>query len=280
MVLLLAGCGVPSASGGPLELAVTTSSASVVSGGHLTFEISLHNAGGTTTYSQSTCGGVAGISIAVPLPLEPAGRTWTGAAGAFKSAVLTSSVIPGLGGNVGPLELEAPPHCSGFGGFGQLDAGATTTSTADWPADYASGIPLIPGTYAWTASVSYDLFTPHNSIAPGIPADINRPYFLQSATRTGSIVVTAGPRSPISLGQVVDAALGNGVFADWIAAGRSNGCDTNAYLTTDPDGYLPSVARWNLEVMCETPRHFARLAIDPFTAAVLGADYCDEPCGR
>lgn len=142
-------------------------------------------------------------------PQEP-GRAWPGEPGILKAV----SLFGGLGGFVPPEALvQGGPMltCPADLRVNELAFGQTVSAEAIWPTSHVNGLPAVPGPYV--VSVSFP-FLARLAAGPflGDPMDDRRPIDVQLPFAIeGSRVVA------ISQGQAIDAALGHGPFAAWLA---------------------------------------------------------------
>jgi hypothetical protein len=98
----------------------------------------------------------------------------------------------------------------------------------------------------------------------------------------GMIVVLPGGPTPVSAGQALDAAIGDKVFATWLAKHpRKTWVNTNLFLQPGAIGVkvLPSVPYWDVEVFAE-PRNWVMVYVDASKAKILSHTVCNVPCSR
>jgi hypothetical protein len=101
---------------------------------------------------------------------------------------------------------------------------------------------------------------------------------------TGVLTVDHPRQAPISIGQAIDAVLGDARFTGWLASQPAGTCTgVNVLLKEGHAGsIIPVGPNWAIDVFCEegVPRHWAISTVDPFSAEVTGLTFCDVPCDR
>ena len=155
------------------------------------------------------------IDVAVDLQdVTERGRDWTGTEALFKRLAARDD-RPQRGG-FREMGAAAKTFCGDIGVFNELPAGATASSTLVWRARLPEGgRPAGPA----TVTASFDLVP--DSLGSSVPV-----------TATAPITVTGA--GSLSRAEVVDAALSDTAFRQWLQAEpRPNW--TNAFAFPDPD---------------------------------------------
>lgn len=243
---------------------------------------------GTTSpidYSGSPCSAMSG-STTVALPVEPEGRSWTGIRQEFKTYALTNGFGPGGVPALDPVSIPMEtPACDGPW-ESELAAGDSISSPLRWTADIVPDIGALPGEAPFTISVGYD----RQNGPPSYPPDytgVHASWFpmYKQLTVQGTFQVVGNGRPVISAGQAVDAVLGDGMFARWLAQSPARTwSNANLFLGSSPkaERIIPKGPWWDVELFREVgvPRNWAIAYVDPFDAHVISVNYCDIPCDR
>lgn len=274
-----------------LTLSADLDRAAVAPGGTLTVRAVVRNDRSVpVTYTSARCEPID-LTVPLPRPLDPPGKTWTGVAGQFKSFVLEHGSDPRAGeaGAAALVNTPPPALCSTPPATGLLAPGGSLERTISWQAELTPGVPALPG--------PVDFHLVFYSTSPGGAAFSPVPWMQQFIP--GEVVLDgrfeiAGPARPmLSVGQAIDAMLADPKFAAWLPAQADWDWSANLMLQTG-DGsakYLPKGPAWDIELF-PTPktvppntdtgkyRRFARGFIDPFDGKILLMDICDNPCHR
>jgi len=270
-----------------VRLTVTTSSTRISPGDEVVFTVTLRNE--RTEPLMYSTGGVCfpSLTIEAPLPIEPAGRTdWTGAAARFKDFALTQGYGPGGVPATNPVIIQpSRGNCPEADSFeAPLEPGAETRAAFKWHGAFAKDIPVLPGTVDFEVSAGYD----RQNGPPSYPPDytgVRGSWFpvFKHVTVRGEIDVDGPGNELVTAGEAVDAALSDKRFKAYLEAQPDGSCDlVNLYLADLQGKYLPKGPAWMVELFCEigVPRHYAFVAVDPFTGDVRGIDICDKACVR
>jgi hypothetical protein len=230
------------------------------------------------------CGAPASIRVLEPVPLEPFGRTWDGAAGAFKDMALAT------GSSGTPV---ADPHwvygrpaaCHTDRTQLTLASGATIETTIGWTAAIVKGVPAPVGDAPFVISVAHDP-SPPPTPAPG-PYKCCVGSWIQTyeeLTVAGAVSITGDPPRTLSAGQAIDAILGDPRIRAWFKRQpASTWSVTNLLLANDgPAGIIPAGPTWEVDLFREVgvPRNWAIGFIDPFDGTVRQLSFCNDPCDR
>lgn len=269
------------------QLAMAPVTNPVEAGKAVTFMVSLTNERDTPLqfgWDLSDCFAFAYVQAF--MPLEPVGQTdWTGEAAVFKDRVLT-----GTGGDaehqfVEPLSIGdrlLDTGCPEVSGVAQpLAPGETTRTSFTWTAAFGTALPVPPPSVTFQALA---FISPADTLVTVPPPPTSFPsgrWFtgFRELWVTGTVAIAGQTRAMASLGQVVDGALNDATFREFITEHPVKDCLVSLSLPGEQGRYLPAGAGWNLEESCDHPRRFIRAEIDPWTAAVKGLDVCDR-CGR
>jgi len=284
----------PTATQGPtltatqdgLSLTVVLDRTSVETSGKVTIDITVHNGRTIPATYFAPCPGAVEMTTAVPLPLEPAGKTWTGLEADLKAAALGQGGVPGdsptsvrqidYAVELGTPEVLCsngvgrPDQPMAMGMSWKLQPGQTFESRLAWTAELESGVPALPGDVPLTIALMGPPGYPqsyvyqHGTDGYGVGAPIGE------LNVTANIQVTGQAPKMVSKGEAVDAVLADPTFAKWLAE-QPKGTWSGVNLDF---GFLYSNPVWWLEVyLGETDRNAARAFIDPFTGKA-GITYC------
>ena len=225
------------------------------------------------------------MTATLPLPLEPTGRTWTGASASFKQAALGgTSISVESDGSVGSFIYSGA--CGNANSNQTLGPGQTIETQLVWQASLAQGVPALLGNVPFTLTLmgypGYPEVLPTQAPGLGIGADFVLPE--ASNLHVSGQVEVAGPAPKLlSKGQVIDAALSDPQFAKWLAEEPSSTWSIiNIVLENEgPTAYIPAGPNWMIEVVRENgvPRNLALAFVDPYTGAVQ-MNTCESPCSR
>jgi hypothetical protein len=281
---------VASASGGldlsqdGAELQISSTSSVLAAGQPASIDVTFTNRRNTVLmYDTNQCW--AQVALMAALPLAPVGKAWTGSAGAFKDYALKLGLAPGGAAATDPMVLGSDASCGPSDSFETaLAPGASVSGTFPVPTQYVKGVPIVPQTADVKVSIGYDLQNPPPSYPPDYsgPRGGYVPIFHQIAIETKLTIGGTGP-TLITAGEAIDAALSNSDFANFVERAPASTCggNVNLYLTDNEGaGDLPAGPAWMVESLCDSPRQFRILAIDPFTGAITAAIKCDVPCDR
>jgi hypothetical protein len=259
----------------------------VAAGGDWTVDVELRNGRDVPViYSGGPCGAFASLTVTAPIPLEPEGQAWTGMEAGFKSFALAKGLAAGGVPATNPMTIQvADSGCQDFGEpFPELAPGDTRTQTISWTAQLIGGLDPLPGPVEFAVSTGID---PDRTEPPPPTGDGPIGLWFPNYTGlsvSGRLTVEAGDQHPISIGQAIDAVLGEVAFTGWLAAQPAGTCTgVNVFLTGGQAGsILPVGPNWEIDVFCEqgVPRHWLIATVDPFTAEVTGINRCDVPCDR
>jgi hypothetical protein len=267
-----------------LSLSARLDQASVETGGKVTIETTIHNGRSSPVVYSVTCDSTTIMAAALPLPLDPPGRSWTGVEADLKEAALGRSTVA----SETPDEMETRTYSgscsSGFQGERTLAPGETITSTLVWSADLVTGVPALPGDMPFTVTLAYD---PLNA-PPTYPAGYQGPVggWVQNYKQLsvdGHIQVLGQAPKLLSKGQAIDAALSDPQLAKWLTEQpESTWSQVNMLLGNFvATSVVPAGPSWELDLFREQggPRNFALAFVDPFTGAVK-VNLCEVPCSR
>jgi hypothetical protein len=268
-----------------LSLSASLDRTTVEPGGTVAITVTVHNGRTTPAGYFAQCPGAVIMTTSLPLPLEPTGLSWTGAKAAFKAAALGGTSITGESDDsIGSSIYSAT--CSPGDAYRTLAPGETVESQIVWPASLVKGVPALPGDVPFTITfMGLPGYPPAFPTRPpgqpvGTIAWTPDPSMLHVA---GHIEIVGQAPKLLSKGQVIDAALTNPQFANWLAEEPSSTWSIiNVALQNDgPTAYMPAGPSWLIEVFRErgVPRNLALAFIDPYTGA-LQMNTCESPCSR
>ncbi len=268
------------AEDGGLRLEASFDRIAVEAGGVIEVALSIENTRPTDVRFEEPCG-LAAMTVSVPVPVEPVGRTWTGIAATFKTYALEQSTGSPMESSVRTLLPTAatPAPCHAEQGPGDasgvlpttiIPAGTTYTTTLRWTAELVRGVAAMPGSAAYSIKVLYD---------PRVAGQLIRADTLEL---TGTFTILDGRPSAVSAGQALDAAIGDPKFAAWLRQQpAASWVNANLYLQPGAIGVkvLPAVPYWAVELFRE-PRNWAIYYVDAIAGGVLKPSFCDIPCDR
>lgn len=265
-------------------------SKSVEAGAPLTFKVRLEN-NRTEPLQNSWNSCFADLHIRVPLPTEPVGRAdWTGREAAFKAFALANATLYGGQLASDPLDVEPLSNdCVGdYGLTHPMPPGRSITATFTWKANFDGNLRVPPSTVSF--SVAASIYAGHGEVTPpppptwppGAKVFIPGHWFprMDALTVNGTIDITGTTKPMASIGQVIDGAVADPDFLAFVRSEPFERCTVNILLSGNNGTYLPQGPGWDVEVICDQPRHFIRVEVDPWTAAVVGVDACPDPCAR
>jgi hypothetical protein len=269
-------------------LTVTPRSATVPAGGEWTVDVELRNDRDVPlVYGDGPCHAFAGLSVSVPIPLEPVGADWSGMAADFKGYALTNGLAGGGAPAAGPQTQSVfDPSCpEASGDFAELAPGGRVSHSITWTADLLPDLDALAGPVEFTvqAGIDPDRTEPPPPDPAGGPIGSWFPLYT-SLDVAGVLTVDQGGQDPISMGQAIDTVLASDRFTSWLAAQAPGTCTgVNVLLMSGQAGsFIPVGPNWEIEVFCEqnVPRHFVLAQVDPLTGALKGLNFCDVPCDR
>jgi hypothetical protein len=259
-----------------LSLTASLDRTSVEPGGKVTIDVTIHNGRTTWVTYFALCDGAVEMNTTLPLPLEPAGVTWTGIEADLKAAALGKGSVPEDSNDAMPTAIYSV-SCLADHLQRTLGPGETMKSALVWPAEIVGGLPALPGDVPFTIALmgppAYPpAYSGHIGAATGIMVPIGNQLHV-----AGDIHIVGQAPKLLSKGKVVDAALADPTFAKWLAEQpESTWSGVNLGLENDPaKGSIPE-PRWNLIVFRGQPEHrnWAMAFVDPFSGAV-GLSFCD-----
>jgi hypothetical protein len=268
-----------------VSLSASLDRTTVEPGGTVVITVTVHNGRTTPAGYYALCPGSAIMTTSLPLPLEPAGLSWTGTKAAFKAAALGGTGITGESDDSTASSINSAT-CSPGNAYRTLGPGETIHSQLVWPAILVKGVPALPGDVPFTITFlglhgypsAFPTLPP--GALPGMDVWAPLPSMLHVA---GHIEIVGQTPKLLSKGQVVDAALANPQFASWLAEEPAGTWSIiNVVLQNDgPVGYIPAGPSWMIEVFRErgVPRNLAMAFVDPYTGA-LQMNACESPCSR
>lgn len=269
-----------------VRLEVRLSAPTVEATRPVTFSVKLTNLRATPLQHGEISDCFAVIDIWLPLAPEPGGQhAWAGRIAEFKTWALAHGSVEAL--EDGPVALTGRPvnrDCPGGHDFTRpLAPGASISARFLWNGRFGPDLPSAPGPVMFEAWAWYTLQQPAITIPPvptTCPCARWEPRWPERVAVRGQ-VLPGEPVPPMaSLGQVVDGALANEEFRTFVSASPFETCITNLYLPGDQGAYLPHRPGWVVELLCDSPRRFIRVAVDPWTAELLGIDRCLVACQR
>jgi hypothetical protein len=261
-----------------LRLVATLDKAQVEPGGTISVGIALTNVRSTPVTFIAPCGRNT-MTVQLPTPIDPAGKTWSGTKGAFKVYALRVSQGTPMESSIRnpqPTTAEGVGCDAATGADGMTDPatlapGETYRTALVWTASFVRGLPSTAGPMPFSIVIQHD-----------VKAGSNGMYRVESLEVRGTIDVLPGGRAPVSAGQALDAAIGDKVFAKWLATHpRATWVNTNLFLQPGAIGVksLPSVPYWDVELYAE-PRSWVVVTVDAATGKVLTRAVCNVPCDR
>ena len=223
----------------------------------------------------------------LPLPLEPAGRSWDGIAGTFKTYALEQGYGPGIVPATGPIATMAlaPPCDDTLESI--LDPGRSVDGTLLWKAEFVPGLPALPGLVGFEVMIRHDPAPPPSFEPP--PSD-GGPWVAPSWVRMyetlkidGRLTIEGPAPRLVTAGEAIDVVLTDDGFASWLAEmPPETWSNANLYLQSGGGGIVPDQPAWSIELFREmgVPRNWAITYVDALTGELLGTHYCDIPCDR
>jgi hypothetical protein len=262
--------------------------ATVEPGGSVDIDISVRNdRASPVVLGGGDCAGGLTVYGAVPVPLTPSGRPWSGLAGLFKTYALTNGYGPGGVPMAQPLWIYARAgHCGAEETDVTVAPGDTWTTWVRWTASYVTDLAALPGTIPFTISISHD----PTGGPPTYPSGYHGPlaswtYEYTQLTILGSMAIV-GPAPPVvSAGQAIDALLSLSRYQAWLEAQpASTWSNANVFLQSrsKAEGIVPAGPSWEVDLFRErgVPRSFAIGFVDANSGKVLNVSYCNNPCNR
>lgn len=259
---------------------------SLGSGDSVTFAVRLENNRSTALSVQLFGCNFAQLEVRTPLPLEPQGKQWAGAAGSFKQFALAQGHGPGGVPATDPVRttITSSP-CVSDQPEESLDPGAFVTDTLSWRPEIVAGVAALPGPISFSITAGIDPQSEVPSYAPDYAdpkAAFAQTYI--SISVPGELTIDGSAPNVISAGQAIDALLADGKFSGWLDEQEPGTCnDVNLFLYgNDAGGNLGKGPAWEIDLFCLTgvPRHFAIASIGAVSGALQALDFCDDPCVR
>lgn len=261
-----------------LRLVATLDKAQVEPGGTVTASLALTNGRSTPVTFVKPCG-FNTMTVQLPTPNEPAGKTWSGTKGVFKTYALKESQ-----GTPMESSIRNPPPTTAQGepcdpmastdlvlGSTTLAPGATYRTDLVWTASLVRDLPATAGSFPFSVAIQHDAKAADNGMSD-----------VKTLKLDGTIDVLPGGPIPLSAGQALDAAIGDKQFAKWLPKHpRKTWVNTNLFLQPGAIGtdVMPSVPYWDVELFAN-PRSWVMLTVDASTGKVLTHAVCNVPCSR
>lgn len=275
-----------SAKAGDLVLTASVDSDVVAPGDEISIQASVANTGDqpARVFAPQCGGAVAGVA-AFELPVDPAGRTWTGVAQTFKDYVLAEGLGPGAVPAAAPLQVDLLREpCAGGLTEITIGPGEVVESTLVAQASLVEDVPALEGpvpimlTTAW---LSNEEGGPSPEGSDGVPG--GRTVLYSPLTLDLSVDLQGESEGLASLGEVVDAALADPEFMRWLdQRGPETWANANLFLihVDETSGIVPAGSWWELDLFREVgvPRDSAIAFIDPKGATLRSVSYCEAPC--
>lgn len=269
--------------GDGLTLRATFDRLEVETGGTVSVHLAIENRRTTDVVFQEPCHPES-MTVGLRVPLEPAGREWTGLAAAFKTYALETSSGSPMESSVRTLQrtMAKPERCHAASGEGLtaagepvtiIPAGATYETGMTWTAQIVAGVPAVAGPAPFSITVLHDLVAAANGLVTAETLEV-----------AGELTVLAGAPSAVSAGSALDATIADRAFSTWLAE-QPRGSWVNANLYLQPgaigvdEAVLPSVPYWAVELFRE-PRNWAIYYLDALTGKILDRNFCAIPCDR
>lgn len=271
-------------SGNGLVLAVTPSETTIAPGDRVTFDVALqNNRNRPVQYAAGMC--FASLTVQAALPLEPAGREWTGKAAWFKDHALRNGFGPGGVPATDPIEVQLiSDDCpEALDLDTALHPGQRVAATFHWNGSIATDLPALPGPVRYRVSIGYDRLNGPPTYPPGYTGVRGSWVALYNQLGIeGTIEVRGDAPSIVSAGQAIDAVLADGRFAGFLEAQPDGTCELVNLFIENHGGSGSARPSWEIDLFCETgvPRHFAIAYVDALTADVRRVDICAVPCER
>jgi hypothetical protein len=264
-----------------LSLTVTVQ-AEVVPGATVDIDIALRNDRSVPVAFYSACGDPRMFAM-VPVPVEPAGRDWTGIAAQFKAYGLSQ----GLGQIDHPEATSRRVDLVGTCMESDLSLapGGTASASISWKADLVPGVPVPSGDIPISVTVG---IKPGGGAATGAPDPTEAGGGLMridELTVDGAIRVVGDTPKLVSAGQALDAMLADKRFTVWLAKmPRKTWSGTNVFLEDAGTGGGITAAgpSWDIELFREigVPRNWAIGFVDPSSGKLRSLTFCTDPCDR
>jgi hypothetical protein len=269
-----------------LSLTVSFDRTSVEPGGKVAIDVMVHSDRSSPATYFAPCPGAVEMNTAVPLPLEPAGKTWTGLEADLKAAALGAGGVPGesptsvrqtdYAVEIGTSEVlcsngvGTTDQSMAMGMSWKLRPGQTFESKLAWTAELESGVPALPGDVPLTIALMGPPGYPPTHVLQREEEGYGPGAAIGELNVTASIQVVGPAPKMVSKGEAVDAVLADPTFAKWLAEQpKSTWSGINLYFD-----FLYSNPVWWLDVFRgDTDRTTARAFIDPFTGKA-GITYC------
>lgn len=266
------------ASSNGVRLEVALDRTTVTAGEEVRAHLALHNDRDVPLVFGEPCM-VGALGVQVTVPSDPVGRDWAGVRRQFKDYALEHSqgspmewsIREPLFSSATPDPCHAETSDAPEAGFSKLPARATYENDFTWSADLVSGVPATDGTFPISAHVDID----PTGAGSGLVS-------FDTIATEGTITVEPGERPALSTGEVLDSAIADAKFADWLSvAPRKTWENANLFPMPAAHGVkaLPEVPYWEVDLFRE-PRSFAILYIDALTGDVLRRVFCNVPCDR
>jgi hypothetical protein len=167
-----------------------------------------------------------------------------------------------------------------------LGPGKSVAGNVTWTAAITHGIPALTGDVPFTVQVGHDPTGGPPSYPPGYKGPLANwfPKY-EELIATGTIHIVGDAPKLLSVGQAIDAMLGDRKFVDWISTKPSTTWSViNVFLTNSDhaEGIVPAGPLWEVDLFREigVPRNFAIGFVDAYTGAVRGLNFCNVPCSR
>jgi hypothetical protein len=269
-----------------LSITVVFDRTRVEPAGKVAIDVTVHNDRSSPATYFAPCPGTVEMDAAVPLPLEPAGRSWTGIEADLKAAALGSGGVPGES----PTVVRQTSYAEEIGTSGvlcsngvgttdqsmamgmswKLRPGQTFESKLVWTAELESGVPALPGDVPLTIALMGPLGYPPTYVYQHEEEGYGPGATIGQLNVTAKIEVVGQTPKMVSKGQAVDAVLADPTFAKWLAEQPKS---TWSGINLDYE-FLNAYPVWWLDVYRgETDRTTAKAFIDPYTGKA-GITYC------
>jgi hypothetical protein len=272
-----------------LSISVRLDKSEVAPGEDVNLDVTIQNARvEPAALSVDACGVPATMYALVAIPVDPAGREWDGIAGEFKRFVVAKGFRDGGNSATEPRKLYAQSAAACREGETEMvvPPGESIGVALVWTAELAADVAALPGPVTFEVTIGHD---PTGS-PPTYPPDYDGPlgsWVTQYKTLTvdGTINVIGAASPVVTMGQALDAVLGDEQFAAWLAGEPSSTWSiANAFLLSPSaaEGIIPAGPSWEIDLFREAgiSRSWAIAFVDPATGAVKNVTFCDEPCDR
>ena len=283
-----AASSVLSTSDNGLSMTVTPANPSVEPGGSVTVTVTIHNGrSGPVLLQTQRCGAAALMSFMLPFPVDPAGRVWTGIAGAYKSVALGQAERSG--GFLQPWYADAKPCSQDNGWVLTIQPGETSRASLVWTAVLVEGVPALPADLDFTVTVGHD---PTCTPPPGRTCGpvgstggtaLNWPWTFEDMTASGGVLRIAGDAPKVvTAGQAIDALLSNQRFTNWLTEQPASTWSVANVLLQNPgkaQGIVPAGPSWEVGLTRKVgvQDEWAIGYVDPFSGKVLSLSFCYPP---